>query len=30
MVKHCNFAGSREEIRNQTIQAALELILENT
>ena len=29
MVKHCNFAGSREEIRNQTIKAALELILEN-
>ena len=28
-VKHCNFAGSREEIRNQTIKAALELILEN-
>ena len=29
LVKHCSFAGSREEIRNQTIQAALELILEN-
>ena len=29
MVKHCSFAGSREEIRTQTIQAALELILDN-
>ena len=29
LVKHCNFAGSRAEIRNQTIKAALELILEN-
>ena len=29
LVKHCLFAGSREEVRNQTIQAALELVLEN-
>ena len=28
-VKHCLFSGSREEIRNQTIEAALKLILEN-
>ena len=25
----CHFSGSREEIRNQTIEAALRLILEN-
>ena len=29
VVKHCRFEGTREEVRNQTIQAALELILEN-
>ena len=29
LVKHCRFEGSREEVRTQTIQAALELILEN-
>ncbi|MBQ8236799.1 MAG: CinA family protein [Oscillospiraceae bacterium] len=29
VVKHFCFAGTREEIRNQTIRAALELILEN-
>ena len=29
VVKHYRFEGSREEVRNQTIQAALELILEN-
>lgn len=28
-VKHFCFEGTREEVRNQTIQAALELILEN-
>ena len=27
-VKHCRFEGSREEIRNQTIETALALILE--
>lgn len=27
-VKHCLFSGSREEIRNQTIETALNLILE--
>ena len=30
LVKRYCFEGSREEIRNQTIRAALELILENT
>ena len=29
LVKRCLFKGSREEIRSQTIRAALELILEN-
>jgi PncC family amidohydrolase len=29
VVRHFCFSGSREEIRNQTIQAALNLILEN-
>ena len=29
LVKRCLFEGSREEIRHQTIRAALELILEN-
>lgn len=29
LVKHCRFAGTREEVRNQTIHAALALILEN-
>jgi len=28
IVRHCVFSGSREEIRNQTIEAALKLILE--
>lgn len=28
LVRHCLFTGSREEIRQQTIRAALELILE--
>lgn len=28
LVKHCIFAGSREEIRQQTIEAALQLVLE--
>lgn len=28
VVKHCLFSGSREEIRNQTIETALQLILE--
>ena len=28
LVKHCRFEGSREEIRNQTMEAALRLILE--
>ena len=28
-VKHCRFTGSREEIRTQTIEAALRLILEH-
>lgn len=27
LVKHCVFSGSREEVRNQTIETALELIL---
>lgn len=29
LVKHCRFKGTREEVRDQTIRAALELILEN-
>ena len=29
VVKHCVFAGSREDVRRQTAQAALKLILEN-
>lgn len=29
VVKHCLFSGSREEIRQQTIEAALNLILEH-
>lgn len=29
IVKECHFAGSREEIRQQTIEKALQLILEN-
>ena len=29
-VKECHFTGSREEIREKTIQAALELVLEMT
>lgn len=28
VVKHCLFSGSREEIRNQTIETALQLILQ--
>ena len=28
-VIYCHFTGSREEIRNQTIEAALRLILDN-
>ncbi len=28
LVKHCVFSGTREEVREQTIQAALKLILE--
>ena len=28
-VIYCQFSGSREEIRNQTIEAALRLILDN-
>lgn len=28
-VKHCLFSGSREEIRRQTIESALELVLES-
>ena len=28
VVKHCVFSGSRDEIRNQTIETALQLILE--
>ena len=27
-VKHCLFSGSREEVRRQTVEAALELVLE--
>ena len=29
VVKHCVFAGGREDVRRQTLQAALKLILEN-
>ena len=29
MVKHCLFTGDREAVRNQTIEAALKLVLEN-
>ena len=29
LVKHCSFKGNREEVRCQTIRAALELVLEN-
>ena len=28
VVKHCLFQGNREEVRSQTIRAALELVLE--
>lgn len=28
-VKECHFSGSREDVRNQTIQKALQMILEN-
>lgn len=29
VVKHCIFAGDRETVRNQTIEAALQIVLEN-
>ena len=29
VVKHCIFAGDRETVRNQTIEAALKLVLQN-
>ena len=28
MVKHCRFSGSREDVRRQTVEEALELVLE--